>query len=382
MVLRGELKSFSFPGIINLIHDERKTGELILSNRKDTSSIFFQDGQIIFFSGVLDKEMRLGNLLNSNNIITDQQLTICIDRARTLNKKLGEVLVQNGLISRGTLNKSLLFQTKETIYGLFLWNEGIFQFKEGLDGLSGEITFDIDPKQILLEGKKWFKLKQAIPHERTIFQVKKQVNKKTSQLTSKELRLLFLIDGRRDIKEIQGKTGYSKYFIYSTVYKLLNSGIISYGKRETVEAKIDIHDFFDKFKFFILIIKLIMEDLKDELGKGADRILEECKEQIDVNSQIFLKDFSFTGDTGENFNRMKINLSSKKLKPPDMIQAFDQIVRFLFSQQSYFLGDKSVLNTIGKIEEKLAALAVYQTIFGQQISQILAEQRRVVSAKK
>jgi hypothetical protein len=374
VAVRGELKSFSFSGITNLIHAERKTGELILNNGKATLTIFFQNGQIISSAGALSKEMRLGSLLKSNKLLSEEQLLHYLDKAKRLNKKLGEVLVQNGVISRDTLKKFLLFQIKETICGLLLWKDGRFAFKERLDGLSGEIMFELAPKQILLESKKWSKLKRAIPNERVIFQVKRKTSKNTGNLKTEELRLLFLIDGKRDVKEMMEKTGYPRYLVYSTLNKLLNAGTITHGKARIVEEETDVHDLLDKFKLFIKIVKLIMEDLKEELGKGADRILEQCKKDIDAASKTFLKDFSSSGDIEESLNSIKEYISKSKVKPADMIAAFSQIVSFLFNQQLQLLGPKSVSKSISRLRQELASLPDYQSGFGKQILNLIEEE--------
>lgn len=374
MAIRGELKSFSFSGITNLIHAERKTGELILNNGKATLTIFFQNGQIISSAGALSKGMRLGSLLKSNKLLSEEQLLHYLDKAKRLNKKLGEVLVQNGVISSDILKKFLLLQIKETICGLLLWKDGRFAFKERLDGLSGEIMFELAPKQILLESKKWSKLKRAIPNERVIFQVKRETSKNTGNLKTEELRLLFLIDGKRDVKEIMEKTGYPRYLVYSTLHKLLNAGTITHGKARIVEEETDVHDLLDKFKLFIKIIKLIMEDLKEELGKGADRILEQCKKEIDAASKTFLKDLSSSGDIEKSLNSIKEYISKSKVKPADMIAAFSQIVSFLFNQQLQFLGPKSVSKSISRLEQELASLPDYQSGFGKQILNLIKEE--------
>ncbi len=377
MVLRGELKGFSFAGIINLINEERKTGELVLNNGKTTSTIFFRNGQIVFSTGGLSKTMRLGNLLKDNDLITTGELVLYLDKAKSLNKRLGEVLVQDKVISRETLNKSLHLQTNEILHGLFLWEEGRFEFKEGLDGLYGDIIFKLDPKQIVIESKKWSKLKQFIPNEHVIFQVQREISKNTTGLKPEELRLVFLIDGKRDVKDLIEKTGYPRYLVYSTLYKLVKAGVITHRKVKIVQEEIDVGDLIDKFKLFINIIKLIMEELREELGKGANKILEQCKKELDSTSQIFLEYFSSSGSLEES---VQINeyLDRNKVKQADMIPALSKTVSSLFNQQSQYLGNKSVIKSIRRLEQELTSLPDSQGEFGKQILQILLERKRYV----
>ncbi|MBC8357355.1 MAG: DUF4388 domain-containing protein [Desulfobacteraceae bacterium] len=377
MVLRGELKSFSFAGIINLINEERKTGELVLNDGKATTTIFFRNGQIIFSTGGLSKGMRLGNLLKANDLITTGELVLYLDKAKRSNKRLGEVFVENEVISRDTLKKFLHLQTNETLHGLFLWEEGRFEFKEGLDGLYGDIIFKLDPKQIVFESKKWSKLKQSIPNEHVIFQVQREISKHTTGLKPEELRLVFLIDGKRDVKDLIENTGYPRYLVYSTLYKLEKAGVITHRKAKIVQEEIDVGDLIDKFKLFINIIKLIMEDLREELGKGANKILEQCKKELDSTSQIFLEYFSSSGSLEESL-QIQEYLFKSKVKPADMIPALNQIVSSLFNQQSQYLGHKSVIKSIRGLEQELTSLPDYQGEFGKQILQILLERKRYV----
>jgi hypothetical protein len=378
LVLKGELKSFSFPSIINLIHDERKTGELALHNGKTASTIFFRHGQIIFSMGVLSKEMRLGNLVKAENLIDTQELVLYLDKAKKSNKRLGEVLVQNDVISGEALEKFLHHQVNETIHGLLLWEEGSFEFKEGLDGLYGDITFKLDPKQIVLENKKWAKLKQSIPNEHVIFQVQREIGKHATGLKPEQLRLVFLIDGKRDVKELIDKTGFPRFFIYSTLDKLKKAGIISQKTARTVEEATDAGDLIDEFRLFMIIVKLIMEDLREELGKGANKILKQCKKELDSTSQIYLEYFSASGRLEES---LQINeyLDRSKVNRADMAPALSKVVNSIFNQQSQYLGPKSVIKSIQRLEQELTSLPDYQSEFGEQILQILLERKRRIA---
>jgi hypothetical protein len=360
-----------------LIHDERKTGELVLHDGKVTSTIFFRHGQIIFSMGVLSKEMRLGSLVKADNLIDTGELVLYLDKAKKSNKRLGEVFVQNAVISRETLQKFLHHQVNETIHGLLSWEDGRFEFREGLDGLYGDITFKLDPKQIVIESKKWAKLKLSIPNEHVIFQVQREINKNTANLKPEQLRLVFLIDGKRDVKDLIATTGLPRFFIYSTLYKFKKAGIISLKKVRNVEEATDAGDLIDKFRLFMNIVKLIMEDLREELGKGANKILKQCKEELDSTSQIFLEYFSFSGRVEESLH-IKEYLYRSEVERTDMIPVLNKIVNSLFNQQSQYLGPKSVIKSIQRLEQELTALPEYRSEFGKQILQILLERKRYV----
>ena len=122
---------------------------------------------------------------------------------------------------------------------------------------------------------------------------------------------------------------------------------------------------------------MIMEDLREELGKGANKILEQCKKELDSTSQIFLEYFSSPGSLEES---VQINeyLDRSKVKQADMIPALSKIVSSLFNQQLQYLGHKSVIKSIQRLEQGLTSLPDYQGKFGKQILQILLERKRYV----
>jgi hypothetical protein len=325
--------------------------------------------------GVLNKQMRLGSLVKAENLIDTGELIVYLDKAKQSNKRLGEVFVQDEVISGDTLQKFLRYQVNETIHGLLLWEEGRFEFKEGLDGLYGDITFNLDPKQIVLESKKWAKLKQSIPSEHIIFQVQRDVSKSTTGLKPEQLRLVFLIDGKRAVKELIDTTGLPRFFIYSTLHKLKKAGIISQKKASVVEEATDAGDLIDEFRIFMNLVKLIMEDLSEELGKGAHKILKQCKKELDDTSQIYLEYFSSSGRLEESIE-IKEYLDRSKVNRADMFRALNKILSFLFNQQSQYLGPKSVIRSIQRLAQQMTTNPDYQGEFGKQILRILLEQKR------
>jgi hypothetical protein len=121
-----------------------------------------------------------------------------------------------------------------------------------------------------------------------------------------------------------------------------------------------------------------MEDLREELGKGANKILKQCKEELDSTSQIFLEYFSSSGRLEESLH-IKEYLYRPEVKRADMIPVLNKIVNSLFNQQSQYLGPKSVIKSIQRLEQELTSLPEYRSEFGKQILQILLERKRRVA---
>ena len=59
MPLNGDVKTFPLAAIVQMVHDERKTGILTVSTSRRPCNIYFREGKIIHVRGNTDKEMKL-----------------------------------------------------------------------------------------------------------------------------------------------------------------------------------------------------------------------------------------------------------------------------------------------------------------------------------
>jgi len=77
MDLSGDLKTFYITTILQLLHNNAKSGMLRVWCEADEVRIFFQDGAIIY--AVKSRhDNRLGQLLKQQGLIIDKQLRECL----------------------------------------------------------------------------------------------------------------------------------------------------------------------------------------------------------------------------------------------------------------------------------------------------------------
>ena len=88
MSLTGNLKTVSFPDVLQLLSTGKKTGILSVSYGSRKKAIAFREGNIIFASSVNTNEDLLGNLLLKRGKISKKDL----ERAITLHKQSGRAL--------------------------------------------------------------------------------------------------------------------------------------------------------------------------------------------------------------------------------------------------------------------------------------------------
>src|SRR3954469_16198291 len=100
MAIRGSLKEASLPDVLQLLSMGKKTGCLSVGHRGSFGYIYFDRGRISYAS-IVNRRDRLGDMLVKNGLVTQEQLDAAVDaQTRRRDRKLGELLVETGAISR------------------------------------------------------------------------------------------------------------------------------------------------------------------------------------------------------------------------------------------------------------------------------------------
>jgi len=160
---QGSLAEHDFPYLVQALHEQRWTGLLGVSHAGVTKNVVVQDGRMVFASSSSPDE-RLGELMLRRGRITLRQL---MDASKALvpGKRLGAVLVEQGVISPKDLVRSVVEHTQEIIYGAFQWIEGSYRMEEG--GESKEaIKLNISTPDLIMEGIRridaWTRIDRAV----------------------------------------------------------------------------------------------------------------------------------------------------------------------------------------------------------------------------
>jgi competence protein ComGC len=153
MALQGTLKDFGIADILQLIGQQQKTGQLCLANKEQEVNVFFKDGNIARVESVTRKKKDLiGNMLVRAEIITEAQLEEALETQRRTLKRLGDVLVSSGFITAPNFKKMMQLQATETIYKLFSWDNGTYEFKVEPVVNDTEAITPLRAESVLMEG--------------------------------------------------------------------------------------------------------------------------------------------------------------------------------------------------------------------------------------
>jgi hypothetical protein len=374
MPLIGDVKTFPLSAIVQMIHEEKKTGALSVSIPRQRCIIYFRGGNIIHVSGNRDKELKLGTLLRANNLISEDRLQDMVAVANALEKRLGSVLLERNYITADKLTSILHLQVREMATAMLNWDDAKFSYKDGLDGfVEEEIKCEVDPVRLISEAKRMGEFKGFIPNDHVVFQINPKVDTTKSVHAARDLRVLLLLDGRRSVAHVIKETGHSRLAVYRSLAKLhAQNAIIRKGedKHPTKAATLELTPV---TTLYWSLLQLVMADLAEELGESkASASLAKSLSQAAYYQQ-FLKAFRMDQDLAANINHMQalIMRQGRPLSQQDVINGFNHAVVGLLVEEYRFLGFKATLNTVRQMRATLGKVPANQRPLAQAISKFL-----------
>jgi len=131
--LSGKIQEKPLSDILEDLRQRRATGTLSVKRGSITKCVCLRSGQIVFATST-DARDRLSEILVKTGKLTQESMNHALElyeKSRGL-KKLGAVLVENGLVAPKDMFGGLKIQVKDIIYSIFLWHDGEYEFEERL----------------------------------------------------------------------------------------------------------------------------------------------------------------------------------------------------------------------------------------------------------
>ena len=153
MALTGTLKDFGIADILQLIGQQGKTGILHLKNKDQSVHIHFAEGNVVKAeSASRDRRELLGAMMVRAGLLTQEQLDRALEIQKRTLRRLGDILVAEGYVSRPTFREMYQLQTTETLYRLFQWKDGTYEFEQQEVDFDADAIEPIRSENVLMEG--------------------------------------------------------------------------------------------------------------------------------------------------------------------------------------------------------------------------------------
>lgn len=247
MSLAGNLKTVSFPDILQLLATGKKTGILEVKTSTRQKEVAFKGGNIIFASSVNSNEDLLGNMLLRRGKITKADLDRAIKLHKQTGRQLGTTLIDMNLFSKDEISECLKLQIEEIVYNLFSWQEGDFNFHENKAPQNAPFLIELSTMNVIMEGTRrideWLEIQKVLPPDNVVLSVVStpKMNKEEIRLSIEEFRVLALINSERTVHELINVSPLGEFVTCRSVYRLILGKLVeAVGKKESkTEVKED-----------------------------------------------------------------------------------------------------------------------------------------------
>jgi hypothetical protein len=235
----GSLAALTVPEVVQFVFTSLKTGVLLLGfggagaavaagapERLRRKSIHFRDGQVVFASSS-DPADRLGQVLARAGMISDEDLSRCARLVRS-GRPLGQVLVDEGILSSGQVYEGITLQVKEILLDAFIETAGTFAFLEGPSDEQNAVKLPQRTRELLLEGMKRVEVAERLAHEaggRDAVLVRSADPGRA--LEPAEAKLLDAVDGARTVAGAALEAGLGTIEALRAAAALVGEGVLS-----------------------------------------------------------------------------------------------------------------------------------------------------------
>jgi hypothetical protein len=223
--ITGNLKTMQLGELFQWLSLGSKTGTLLIDGHGVEKRIYFSDGRIASTSSS-DQREYLGHFLVSNGFITEEELKMAMEVQEESQILLGKILVMINAIAESDLLRLMRKKAEESIYDVFLWTEGSFEFVDGDLPDQKMVPLSLDVTGIVMEGMRrydeWQLIRQRVPDSTVVPDIVRTLE--IDKLGDREKLIIPYIDGQRSIEEIALQTHNAEFVVSKLVADGLRSG--------------------------------------------------------------------------------------------------------------------------------------------------------------
>ena len=364
MSLNGNLRTMSLPDILQWISTGRKTGTLHLERRSVRKRIAFRDGNI-FSSWSNDPRESLGQFLIRDRLVTEEQLFKALLAQEKEGRLIGSILVSGGQLNEADLRHSLKAKAEETVYDLFLWPEGRFEFKDNELPEDVQIHVEMAVTGVILEGirrvDEWQRIRKVFPSMKTTFKV---AGPPQALEDLAERQGLGLAAAGKSLAEMSLEMRRSEFETASLLFDLVGRGVLAVDGTEE-EPKVDADPLSTMQKLLGEAERKLEEKRYDEARQAYEDVLA-----LDRLNQHAKKGLITVADARTRDRALRtVPLDKVPTLTMDMVdltrQDFDPLEGFVLSRVNGQWDVKSILKLCPMGEEE--ALLIFARLLERRV---------------
>ena len=212
--------------LVNFLHQSRRTSVLTVVRDDVRKSIYFRDGSVIAASSDQNED-RFGDIMFRCGMITREQLDRALRQVEP-GRKIGNVLLAEGMITTNDLWRVIKLQIEEILYSVLLFADGQFTVA-AYDPTQVPTRTAIDTQFVLLEGLRRI---DELHHLQELLPASDERMCRSGWGTSATLdpaeqRMLALVDGDRTVDSLFAESGLGQFGASRSLHRLMQLGLVS-----------------------------------------------------------------------------------------------------------------------------------------------------------
>lgn len=235
----GFIREVPFLFFLYAVFASKVNGVGTIKTNGISKSLIFNEGRLVRAATTLPHE-RIGNFIVQREQLPFRTLNEQVDNAKKQGKKIGQLLVEKGLLSRKALQKILLLQIEHILVDILQWQRGYFYFLE--KPIARDFIANFGPlnlARVAIDKEFSFaEFRDKIPNIKAIFRLSPfaEINREKilRKLKGKHKFVFSLIDGTRNVEQIGKFSGIDDVEAIDILYRLNTAGMIRQS-REIIE---------------------------------------------------------------------------------------------------------------------------------------------------
>ncbi|MCX6827969.1 MAG: DUF4388 domain-containing protein [candidate division Zixibacteria bacterium] len=366
MSLAGNLKTVSFPDILQLLATGKKTGVLQVSTAARQKEVAFRDGNIIYASSINSTEDLLGNLLLRRGKISKPDLERAIALHKQTGRQLGTTLVDMNLFDKDEIVECLRLQIEEIVYNLFSWQEGDFTFAENTAPKKLPFAIELNTMNVIMEGTRrideWVEIQKVLPPDDILLKLNPSPKTKKDEvsLTVEEFRILTLIDGQKTLPELINASPMGEFVTCRSLYKLIVSCLVQAAgkavRKEEVEVENDedivLSILFAMYNNCFYRIRTLIENVVGDQNPMFNKYLSGFRNGF----LVYFPGFDPGVDLNPTFDKFYTEITKipQAVRMHTVMSALENMLSNQLEYVFYFLGQGIYRQAVGSIKKEIS----------------------------
>lgn len=313
VTMRGDLEQINLADIFQTLGMSKMEGVLRVRNPLEERQIYCRDGHVRILVPARLATRRLGQRLVNAGLLQVDQLRQVLVAQRKEKLPIGQMLVQSGLVTQDQIDEIVGMQVGEDLFALFTWRHGQFEFFKGpLVDDDQRAAFEACPEfevnSLLLEvarrSDEWQSILEALG---SLDEIPRRIADpaEDSELNEAHQGLLSAADGRQTYRDLADHTTLGLFEVARAARDLVTGGLLaSIADHEMVAAATMQADAGNTKKAVLLLQTLrdrpgdrslgVLRGMADALEKASERrlagnlLLEAAQRQTEPETALDL----------------------------------------------------------------------------------------------